>query len=170
MKRFLIVLLAVVSLLVGCNTKQTDFYVVCRQVDGKVYITNGKDYYMKTDLGLIKVPQDTMVAKPMLRFKLRNGKYKFKQTSTPTVYRATFHGLEIYISNLINNYGGTYTIEYADANEVRGSFQCESFKVRFVYTEPDYLRLYAVDKLDKPIDVPYKFEGEKIKGQESHER
>ncbi len=151
----LTLLLLVACLLAGCVRDHTTFYVACRKDGDVTYVTDGTNYFQQTELGLIKVPQDTMKPKPYLDFRLRKGEYKFAPTEIPTVYRATLTGLEIYINRLVETFGGTYDIEYADDSMVRGSFTSDSLSLRFVYTNPDYVRLYAIDNLKISIKPPY---------------
>ena len=151
----LFILPLIIALLTGCSKSTTTFYVECRKEGPVTYVTDGTNYYKETEIGLVKVPQDTMRSEPYIKFHERHGTYRFQETEIPTVYQATLGGLEIYITDLVDLFGGDCNIEYADSLSLRGTYTNDSFSIRFIYAKPNYLRLYAVDKLKNPIHPPY---------------
>lgn len=161
--RIIFITLLSALLLTGCTTSKTDIYYVCKYTDTDTFVTDGQSFYQQTDLGLTRVPQDSLMAKPALNFKLRKGSYKFKQTEIPTVYNATLKGLEIYINTLHENFGGDCVISYADPTTIAGNYMCDSFSVKFKYNTTNELRLYAIDKQQKYITPPYIIGNVKIK-------
>lgn len=156
MKKIILLLTLLATLLTGCAVESNRIYTVCKRIGDITYCYDDEvNFYRRNNTGeFYSVPAVGLVAKPAMIVHVSDGDYSFVE-SLPNCYTGTLQSVEHYIFYLIEKDNVQFTTDEVSYSNVNFHLSCAEYSLKIFYTSDGVVRVYAVNSGGLPIDPPY---------------
>ncbi len=143
--RLLFVVISVCCLLSGCCVREASrIYTICKQTETTTYVYDAEqNFYTYADGKVTPCYQAGLRAKPCLVLRFDGNTDYTLTPEIPSVYSGTQEDALHYVTSLLLEYDGVYSLVSVDNASFEILVNTEEFCTRLLYTSDDKVRIYT---------------------------